>query len=365
MKRNCYRAGVIGLTGRGGYGHGLHTAAVGVGRAEVVAVADPDEAGRFRAMAEAGAPRGYADYAEMLARESLDLVCVGPRWLDRREEMVTACIRAGCHVYCEKPFAIDLESADRMVMAADEAGVRIAVAHQAVYLPQIEQLRERVLSEKLVGPVRSVQVYGKAGVRGGGEDLMVLGCHQFNLVRFFLGSPEWMWARVENGGRPLAPADVHEAGEPIGPVAGDSIVAFFRFSGGVDATYRSRMSAPAVSGSPYGIEIIGEQGRLAFDNNRAAIFRSGTWSPWNGSHAWDPLTLGDFDLQAAGNRRAVEDLIDAIECGREPRCGARSAVAVLEMIFGIYASQIADRRLPLPLAERRHPLKIFQESSTF
>ena len=58
-----YRAAAIGHTGGGNYGHGLHLAYQGVERVTLVAVADPDEAGRRKAAAETGAPRAYADYA--------------------------------------------------------------------------------------------------------------------------------------------------------------------------------------------------------------------------------------------------------------------------------------------------------------
>ena len=117
MAEGGYRAGAIGHTGAGGFGHGLHRAFRAVAGVEMIAVADPDPAGRARAQAEAEALRGYADYRDMLAREELDLVSVGPRWLDQRLEMVLACIDAGCHVYCEKPLAISLEDGDRMRMA--------------------------------------------------------------------------------------------------------------------------------------------------------------------------------------------------------------------------------------------------------
>lgn len=80
-----YRVGVIGCTGRGNYGHGLDLALVGLPGIEMVAVADEDDTGRQGAQARTGAAKGYADYRAMLARERLDLVVVGPRWLDQRE----------------------------------------------------------------------------------------------------------------------------------------------------------------------------------------------------------------------------------------------------------------------------------------
>ena len=47
--RGTYRAAVIGHTGKGNYGHQLDEACVGLPGVEVVAIADPDEAGRAKA----------------------------------------------------------------------------------------------------------------------------------------------------------------------------------------------------------------------------------------------------------------------------------------------------------------------------
>ena len=211
-----YRAGAIGRTGGGDYGHGLHLGFLGAEQVDFVGVADPDEAGRQKVAEATGAERTYADYREMLEKEGLDLVTVGPRWVDCREEMVTACVEAGCHVYCEKPMAASLEAGDRMVAAADRAGVKLAVAHQGVYLPQVQEVK-RLLQAGRIGEVQAVYAHGKQDSRrGGGEDMMVLGTHLFNTMRFFVGDVAWMSAHVTAGGRAIGPDDVREAGEPIG-----------------------------------------------------------------------------------------------------------------------------------------------------
>ncbi len=156
VEEKIYRAGAIGRTGGGNYGHGIHLGYKGHERIEFVSVADPDEEGRQRAEAETGAKRTYADYQEMLERESLDLVSVCPRWVDCHLEMVLACVEAGCHVYCEKPMAMRLDDADRMVSAADRRGVRIAVAHQGVYLPQTREAKRLVESGRIGDPPYSL-----------------------------------------------------------------------------------------------------------------------------------------------------------------------------------------------------------------
>jgi hypothetical protein len=49
-------------------------------------------------------------------------------------------------------------------------------------------------------------------------------------------------------------------------------------------------------------------------------------------------------------------LLQAAEHDREPLASGRDGRWSLEMALGIYASHLAGKRLPLPLADRRHPL---------
>ncbi len=110
-----YRAGAIGRTGKGRYGHGLHLAYKEIDEVDLVAIADPDDEGRAAAKEETGAKTDYADYRDMLEKEDLDIVSVCPRWVDCHLEMVLACADAGCHIYCEKPIAMSLEDAEAWV----------------------------------------------------------------------------------------------------------------------------------------------------------------------------------------------------------------------------------------------------------
>ncbi len=353
-----YRAGAIGRTGSGDYGHGLHLGFLGAEQVDFVVVADPDEAGRQKVAEVTGAERTYADYREMLEKEGLDLVTVGPRWVDCHEEMVTACVEAGCHVYCEKPMAASLEAGDRMVAAADRAGVKLAVAHQGVYLPQVQEVK-RLLQAGRVGEVQAVYAHGKQDSRrGGGEDMMVLGTHLFNTMRFFVGDVAWMSAHVTAEGREIGPDDVREAREPIGPVAGDCINSYFAFQNGVSGFFDSRVNQPG-EGRSYGMEIVGREGRMALrggGSGEALVYPYGLWAPEDRSQQWELLSLETAAL-GEGNRLAVLDLIDAIEEDRDPISSGRSAVAALEMILGAYASQIIGARVTFPAADRRHPLE--------
>ena len=352
-----YRAGAIGRTGAGGYGHNLHLAYEGVDGVDFVALADPDEEGREKAAAETGAQQTYADYREMLEKESLDIVSVCPRWLDCHEEMVVACAEAGCHIYCEKPIAASLDVADRMVGAVEAAGVRLAVAHQGVYLPQVQAVR-RMVEEGRIGPVQAVFARGKQDHRGGGEDMIVLGTHTFNMMRYFLGDAAWMWAHVTAGGRGIGPGDVREPAEPVGLVAGDSVNSYIAFRNGTAGYFVSRADQPG-GGKGWGMEVVGRDGRIWIRGGAGeafAIYPHGPWTPEDPAHRWEPLEIESAPFKE-GNRLAIVDLIEAIEQDRDPISSGRDAAAALEMILGAYESEMTGCRVAFPMSERSHPLE--------
>jgi predicted dehydrogenase len=203
-----------------------------------------------------------------------------------------------------------------------------------------------------------MQAIGKQDHRGGGEDMMVLGTHLFNMMRFFCGDPIWMTARVMVGDREIIPDDIREANEPIGRIAGDNIVSLFSFSNGVDGAFVSRTNQ-AGKGQGYGLVLVGESGRIAINGggDQITIHDDGIWAPWAGDHAWTSLGLAAEPLQEAGNRQAILNLIDSMENDREPISSVRDARWALEMILGAYASQISQARVIFPIGTRSHPLE--------
>ena len=357
-----YKACAIGRTGRGNFGHGLHTCYADVEAVDLVAVSDEDPEGREKARVDTGAERSYASYEEMLDREKPDIVSVCPRWVDCHETMVVACLEAGAHVYCEKPMASDLESADRICATSERTGRKVAIAHQAVYLPQVQRIKE-MIEEGRIGDVISIYSAGKCDRRGGGEDMMVLGTHTFNLMRFFVGDVAWMFGRVTQDDQDITAADVREAGEPIGPIAGDRVHSFFAFESGVTATFETR-AREVTDGRTYGLELIGSEGRIAFNAsaNQVAILEDTAFSPWVADQHRSAVEPGPVPLQG-GNSLAIEDLVRCAENDAQPQSSAFGARGALEMILGAYASQIAGGRVSLPLEDRVHPLERLRGSS--
>ena len=356
-----YRAGAIGRTGRGNFGHGLHKCYAEVPNVDIVAIADDDTEGRSKASSETGVTSVYADYREMLEKENLDIVSVCPRWVDCHEEMIAAVLESGSHVYAEKPITDTPEAADRIIDLAESKGLKIAVAHQAAYLPQIAAIKAMV-DDGRIGDVRTIRSAGKQDQRGGGEDLIVLGTHLFNLMLFFVGNVQSVWGRVTVGGKHIAPCDVRQADEPVGWIAGDAVDAHYEFECGATASFESRRRSNR-DGRPYGMEIIGDKGSIALraDGSDITFLDDDAHAPWEVDQNRVALDLETAPLMW-GNVLAITDLVQAIEEDREPVSSARAARSALEMILGIYAAEVSGVRVPLPLEDRMHPLEVWKNS---
>lgn len=363
-----YRVAVIGHTGRGNYGHGLDTVWADLPNTEVVAVADADPKGLAEAVKRLGQPRGFGDYRAMLDEVKPDLVAVGPRWVDQHRDMVLAAAAAGARgILLEKPLCRTLAEADEMVAVCERQGVQVAVAHQTRYSPKIPVLRQLLASGQL-GRLLTIRGRGKDDHRGGGEDLVVLGSHIFDLMNLWAGPPEWCTARVFQEGHPITRRDVQPGNEGIGPLAGDAVHALYGLADQVTAAFDSVRGAGA-NPTRFGITLYGTQGvlELGFGYLPSAYFLPDpSWSPGQSKKAWLPVSSAGVDQPEpladgglpAGNRLIAQDLIAAIEQNRPPQAGLREARTALEMIWAVFESQRLGTTVPFPLATRQNPLEL-------
>jgi predicted dehydrogenase len=360
-----YRVAVIGRTGKGNYGHGLDVVWQSVENVEIVAVADEDEKGRASAAQRLGVKNAYSDYRTMLEKERPNIVSVADRWLDQHRDMVIACARAGASVFLEKPMARTLAEADEMIAECEMRHVKLAIAHQTRYSPRARVIRDFIGDGKL-GEVLELHGRGKEDSRGGGQDLMVLGTHIFDLMRFFVGDANWCHARIRQKSKPATKADVIDGGEGMGPVLGDQINATYGFDKGVEATFGSAKDR-AGKESRFGLEIRGTKGIIQLTTGSlppAYFLDDPSWFPGNGKKEWQeissagigkPEPLKDGGL-GQGNVWIAKDLIEAIKNDRQPLGSMYDGRAALEMILAVYESHRLKGSVDLPLKNKKQPL---------
>jgi len=183
----------IGIIGAGGWG-AMHarTYAVTPG-AELRGVADLDAA-RAAALAGAFGARAYPTYQEMLADPAIRAVAVvTPDFA--HEEILLAAAAAGKHILAEKPLAMSVEACERIVAAADRAGVKLMVDFHARWSPPIHKAWEAVrageigdplhvyyrLNDRIFVPTEMLAWAGRSSV------LWFVGSHAIDTVRWLVG----------------------------------------------------------------------------------------------------------------------------------------------------------------------------------
>ena len=366
-----YRAGAIGRTGQGDYGHSLDVAYQGIPNVEFIAVVDPDPDGRQAAAERTGAEQSYADYREMLDKANLDLVSVGPRWIDCHAEMVIACAEAGVKgILCEKPLARTLAEADAMIDACDRNRVKIAVAHRRA--SAYEQHAKKLVDAGEIGEIQVMRGHGKDDHRAGAMDLMVLGTHILDSMRYFAGSDvAWAHGHVTQDGHEVALADIREGDEQVGLLAGNGVSGYYVFKNGMRAYYESYRGIPSGNITAtrwFGFEVYGTKGIISLRNSPGGemyIYPHGLWTASEEDGSWERVLIDDWESgepTKRSNRMIVEELIQAIEEDREViACSSgRDARAALEMIMAVHESQRLGTRVAFPLENRDNPYEVWR-----
>lgn len=105
------------------------------------------------------------DYAKLLNDPSIDAVFVcTPDYL--HEEQTVAALRAGKHVFLEKPMAISIEGCDRILKVREETGRKLYMGHNMRFFPVMRKMKELIES----GAIGEVQaVWCRHFVGGGGD----------------------------------------------------------------------------------------------------------------------------------------------------------------------------------------------------
>lgn len=143
--------GVIGL---GWFGEKHCEALASIPNAELYAVCTRRK-GRLKEVASRfGVKHAYTDYNEMLANEELAAVSVVTMW-DQHVGPALAALKAGKHVFCEKPMASTLADCRKIVAAAEKAPGFFMVGHICRFNPRYA-MAKRAIDEGRIGKIISL-----------------------------------------------------------------------------------------------------------------------------------------------------------------------------------------------------------------
>ena len=215
------RVGVIGVGGMGlGHvrGHKLHD------QVKVVAIADVSKARLKWVGEQEGIARRYASGEAMLAKEKLDVVSIAtPN--KYHKPLTLAALKAGCHVLCEKPMALNAKEGRAMAAAAKKAKRRLMINFSYRFTDQSWALKQEV-DTGILGDVyfartvwhrrRGFPRFGshfcQKALSGGGP-LIDLGVHRLDLALWLMGYPKPVWV-LGSTYDPIARATAEREGLP-------------------------------------------------------------------------------------------------------------------------------------------------------
>ncbi|MCB1124634.1 MAG: Gfo/Idh/MocA family oxidoreductase, partial [Verrucomicrobiae bacterium] len=99
----------------------------------------------------------YTDYRQLLDRGDIEVVDIalhpGPR-----AAVIEAALHAGKHVLSQKPFALDLDVAEKLVALADEKGLKLAVNQNGRWAPYVRYI-QLAIDAGLIGEIHVVNIF--------------------------------------------------------------------------------------------------------------------------------------------------------------------------------------------------------------
>ena len=148
----------IGLIGAGQIGNQHLTNYSRIPEVKVVAVADLFPEKVEAARQNFGIPDGYADFQEILARDDIDAidVCVHN---NKHAPLTIAALKAGKHVYCEKPMAGTYYDAAEMLDVAREQGRMLHIQIATLYEAETRAAR-RLIEDGHLGKIYYARSFG-------------------------------------------------------------------------------------------------------------------------------------------------------------------------------------------------------------
>lgn len=291
----------------------------------------------------------YTDYKELVAAEKPELISIATE-SGNHAEIALYCIEAGINVIIEKPMAMSIEDANKIIDLAEKKHVKVSACHQNRFNVAVQELRKAVESGRF-GKIshgsihvrwnRNKGYYDQAPWRGtwaqDGGALMNQCIHGIDLLRWMMGD------EVEEvyGATRQQFHDYLEA-EDVG-------MAVVKFKNGAIGTIEGTTNV-----YPKNLEetlyVFGENGTVKIGGTST-----------NNIDVWDFADETEADSKNKGLEEATSnvygnghtslfaDVVDAIENDRKPYVDAVAGRNALEMILAIYKSQKTGQPVRLPL----------------
>ena len=338
----------IGMVGCGGMCNGAHVPAyLKDERVELVAFCDIVESRAIKAK-ETYNPQAktYIDFNDLVADENIDAVdiCTPNYWHSR---IAVAALKAGKHVFCEKPDAVSPEEALKMKKASEESGKLLMVMRNNRFVDAskyakryIEEGKAGDLYTGRCGWIRRRGIPGKGGwfttkELSGGGPLIDLGVHMIDLAVWLMGNPTPVSVSGSTYCK-FAETDISNSEHSnFGEKQVDGIfdvedlaIGFIRFDNGaclqIEFSWASNIESEAAF-----VELRGTKAGFSWKNGNLKIFSE------------DDGVLTDinpvFD-KSNGHQNNLKHFIDVLIDGCEPIYKPQQGLDMIKILNAIYQS---------------------------
>lgn len=326
-----YRVGLVGM----GHIAGVHWAAYGaIEGVEIVAAADISAEARKSFTESRGLQNVYMDYREMLDRENLDIVSVCTWPQTHAEVTIEASQRKPKAIMCEKPMALGLGEADKMLEACRKNKVKLAIGHDLRFCADFSEVKRR-LNAGDIG--KFLWMRGACPM-----DLQAQGTHVVDLMNMF----------VDDVGVSSVLGQIDYSSRKVlqGTPSEDCAFAAIQYKNGVRG-YLECAQVFEDSGEFY-VLLYGEEGELRAEFN--------TTKPYLRLRNRQHRDWTRFDTDApyfACFTGEMQELVDAINEDREHLCNGERGRATLEILNAVFISSEKRGRVHFPYEpEEEYPL---------
>jgi predicted dehydrogenase len=297
----------------------------------------------------------YTDMHDMMRREAIDVVVVLTE-SGNHAAHVEALAPYGKHIIVEKPMALSLPDADRMIMACDRAGIKLFVVKQNRFNVPVVKLREALdqgrFGKIVIGTIRvrwcrDQSYYDQDAWRGtwamDGGVLANQASHHVDLLEWMLGEPVSVFAMAKTA--------------LVNIEAEDTAVVLIRFANGafgvIEATTAVRPKD--LEGS---ISILGENGTVVIEG--FAVNNMKTWN-FTQPNTGDEDVLSSYSVNPPnvygfGHQAYYEHVVDCILNNRQQLVDGLEGRKSLELITAIYESIETQSEVSLRFQPRRSKL---------
>jgi predicted dehydrogenase len=287
----------------------------------------------------------YRDHTQMLRSEKLDAVSVCTPNILHMQPTIDA-LKAGHHVLCEKPMAMTVTEAKRMIKAASTAKKKLVIGFQYRYDPRTQYLRQAMdegqFGKILYGRVQAMRrrgipnwgVFGRKALQGGGP-LIDIGVHVLEMTHYTMGAPKPVSASADMftylGNRPSSVESVWPNWDHETYDVEDLAVGRIRFDTGAVIHIESAFAAHIAERSLMNFQLMGERGGATWEPTLVFTDESG--------HMVDkkPAWLADTTFDSVFERK-MNGFVDHVLYNQPTIAPAKAGLEVQAMLNALYTS---------------------------